>query len=223
MNSVVSEKVGSPKGKPQLGVRLRSLREARGYSLPELANRTGLSRSSLYKVENSGMSLTYDKLIDLAEGLEIEVSELFQSTQAPLNKGESITGVMARREVGRVGDGYNLKTKNYDYRYLCPDLLQKKLIPILGDIIARDINEFEEITGHVGEEFTYVIDGTIKVFTAHYAPVRLEVGDHIYLDSAMPHAFVSISDKPAKILTICTSPLEGDRENIVSFRSNGQP
>ena len=38
----------------RLGERLIALREQCGLSLSELAERTGISRSSLYKVENSG-------------------------------------------------------------------------------------------------------------------------------------------------------------------------
>lgn len=187
--------------KPLLGERLKSLREARGLKLPELAEITGLSRSSLYKVENSGMSLTYDKLIDLADGLGVSISELFQKSE----NVEVKAVVTARREVGRKGEGYRLETKNYDYRYLCPDLKSKKLTPILGVIHSRSTDEFEQLFSHKGEEFNFVIDGAIDVHTEYYSPVRLEKGDYIYLDSTMPHAFVSVSEESAVVLSICTS------------------
>src|SRR5215813_14018576 len=64
--------------KPNLGERLKELRLKKGLQLNDLAKSAGLSRSTLYKVENSGMSLTYEKLIRLSEGLGVEISELFR-------------------------------------------------------------------------------------------------------------------------------------------------
>lgn len=195
-----------------LGQRLQTLRKQKGLNLANLAKLTGLSRSSLYKVENHGMSLTYDKLINLANGLEIDVSELFKVPA----KEESDTIITARREVGRANNGYKIKTATYDYNYLCPDLKNKKLIPIFGTITAKSTDEFDKFISHSGEEFTYVIEGSIEVHTEHYATVELAAGDHIYLDSTMPHVFVSTSTKPAKVLTICTSPSEKTLKTIQS-------
>ncbi len=188
--------------KPRLSQRLKALREARGLKLPELATITNISRSSLYKVENSGMSLTYDKLIDLAEGLQVNVAELFHE-EVPEEDQAIVT---ARREVGRKGEGFSLRTKNYNSHYLCPELKSKKLTPILGTILSTSIDDFEEMTSHEGEEFNYVVEGAIEVHTQYYSPVRLDTGDYIYLDSTMPHVFVSVSKKPAVVLSICTSP-----------------
>lgn len=193
----------SKTAKPQLGERLKTLRTAKGLTLPELAEVSGLSRSSLYKVENSEMSLTYDKLIQLAKGLDVNVSELFQEDDSVTNKAT----ITARREVGRDGEGYRLETKSYDYLYLCPELNDKKLTPIRGVIRSRSIEDFGELITHEGEEFNYVCEGAIEVHTEYYSPVRLNKGDHIYLDSTMPHAFISVSAKPAIVLSICTSPI----------------
>jgi len=185
-----------------LGARLKTLREAKNLKLPELASITNISRSSLYKVENNDMSLTYDKLIDLADGLGVNVAELFQ--EEPHDHDQAM--VTARMRVGRTGDGFRLETKNYDSRYLCPELKNKKLTPILGTIRSRSIDDFEELFSHEGEEFDFVVRGAIEVHTEYYAPVRLDAGDHVYLDSTMPHVFVAVSEEPAVVLSICTSP-----------------
>jgi mannose-6-phosphate isomerase-like protein (cupin superfamily) len=148
------------------------------------------------------MSLTYDKLIDLAGGLGVKVADLFQEDAMD----EDQTVVMGRREIGRNGEGFHLETKNYDYHYLCPELKSKKLTPILGRIRSRSTNDFEGLFKHEGEEFNYVVEGAIEVHTEFYSPVRLEQGDYIYLDSTMPHGFISVSKKPALVLSICTSP-----------------
>ena len=59
-----------------LGARIRELRTERGWSLDEAASRTGLSRSSLYKVEKGKMSPTFDALRKLADGFGIALQQL---------------------------------------------------------------------------------------------------------------------------------------------------
>jgi adenosine deaminase len=56
----------------RLGRALRAIRNGLGISLAEVALRTGVSVSTLSKVENSQRSLTYDKLVQLSEGLKVE-------------------------------------------------------------------------------------------------------------------------------------------------------
>jgi transcriptional regulator with XRE-family HTH domain len=184
-----------------LGRRLRELRLKRRLGLNDLARLAGLSRSTLYKVENSGMSLTYEKLIRLSEGLGVEISELFRG--ADEDQQQVITG---RREVGRGLQGDLVSTPNYDHYYLCNEIVHKGLVPILGRVKSRSLQEFGPLTAHPGEEFTYVLEGAIEVHTKLYRPVRLNQGDHIYLDSTMPHAFVVTSKQDALILTVCTRP-----------------
>jgi len=184
-----------------LGRRLRELRLKKRLGLNDLARLAGLSRSTLYKVENSGMSLTYEKLIRLSEGLGVEISELFRAAPDP---EEAVA--MGRREVGRGLQGDLVATPNYDHYYLCNEIVHKGLVPILGHVKSRTLAEFGPLTAHPGEEFTYVLDGAIEVHTKLYRPVVLRKGDYIYLDSTMPHAFLAKSDKDALILTVCTRP-----------------
>lgn len=192
-----------PETRSNLGQRLKQLRAQKRLSLNELAARAKLSRSTLYKVENSGMSLTYDKLIDLSEGLGVEISELFRPSDEVLGAEATVGG---RREVGRRGQGYRITTDNYDSLYLCNEIIHKGLVPMIGRVKARSLGQFGSMSGHPGEEFTYVLEGSIEVHTQLYRPVILNEGDYIYLDSTMPHAYVSRSEEDACVLTVCTRP-----------------
>lgn len=196
-----------------LGGRLRDLRLKRNLSLNDLARLSGLSRSTLYKVENSGMSLTYEKLIQLSRGLSVEISELFRAAPEPHEEA-----VMGRREVGRGIQGDLIATTNYDCYYLCNEIVHKGLVPMIGRVKARTLAEFGPPTAHPGEEFTYVLEGAIEVHTKLYRPVLLNQGDHIYLDSTMPHAFLCRSAEQALILTVCTRP-----EHRISEIVSGAP
>ena len=82
----------------------------------------------------------------------------------------------ARRSIGRIDDAVRVNTKNYDYYYLCPELRRKRMIPILTRIRAKSAQEFGALVRHSGEEYIYVLEGGIKVFTEFYDPVVLERG-----------------------------------------------
>ncbi|MEA2854238.1 MAG: hypothetical protein QOE02_4257 [Rhodospirillaceae bacterium] len=178
----------------QLGPALRQLRRAAGLTLQELSQRTGLASSTLSKIENNLISPTYDSILKLADGLEIDVAQLFDPRSIEMSLG--------RRSVTRAGRGASYKTDQYDYEMLCTDLSQKKFFPIVATIKAHSVADFPELPRHAGEEFVYVLSGEVEVHTEHYEPVSLAPGDCIYFDSSMGHACVSAGRKPARILWV---------------------
>src|SRR5689334_20047726 len=111
-----------------LGQRLRALRTRRGWRISDVSEMTGLATSTISKVENGRMSLTYDKLQQLARGLSLNLSELFTDARRP----EAPTLGAARRSVGRAGDGVFLQAGSYEYRFLNADLVPKQMVPIIG-------------------------------------------------------------------------------------------
>lgn len=183
--------------KPRLGQRLQILRRRRGWTLRDVSERSGLAISTLSKVERNQMSLTYDRLLQLAEGLGIGMAELF----APDAPGSAVT---ARRAVSPPGEGVIQETPNYEYRYLCTEIAHKRMVPILARIRARNIVEFGPLISHAGEEFIYVLEGEIDVHTEHYDVVRLEAGGSIYLDSTMGHAYIA-AEGEALVIAVCSS------------------
>ncbi len=183
--------------KSVFGDRLRQLRKQNGWTLDQVSAMTGLATSTLSKVENNHMSLTYDNLLKLAEGLHVDIAELFTS--------EEIRPITGRRTITRRGKGRLEPTSNYDYHFLCTDLLRMRMVPIFVRVKMRSIEEFGELLRHSGEELIYVLDGAIEVHTKFYEPVVLEAGDCIYLDSTMGHAYISVGDGDASILGICSS------------------
>jgi len=161
---------------------------------------TGLATSTISKVENGHMSLTYDKLQQLARGLSLELSELFTDAKRP----EAPTLGASRRSVGRAGDGVLLQAGSYEWRFLNADLVPKQMVPIVGIASARTLEEFGPLIKHEGEEFLLVLEGAIEVHTEFYAPVVLNAGDHMYIDSRMGHAYLAASNDPCRVVVVCT-------------------
>lgn len=186
---------------PTLGKALRSLRASNDWTLKEMSARSGIPVSTLSKVEHERLTLTYDKLLQVSQRLGIQVSELFASP------GGARDAVTARRSIGRVEDALRVTTANYDYFYLSPELRKKRMVPILTRIRAKSLEEFGELVHHSGEEFLYVLDGSIVVHTEFYDPVALTVGESIYIDSKMGHAYLAGPDcEEATVLALCSSP-----------------
>lgn len=192
-----------PKGRTQVkpGASLRALRKQRGWTLAEVSERTGLPIPTLSRMENDRIALTFDKLVRLSDGLQVDVAELMNSTS---NKA-AVDGGGTRRIIARAGEGKTVEVPQGNYLYVASELLNKKIIPIIGEVRARNVSEYEELMRHPGEEYLYVLDGALELHTEIYAPVRLEKGDSVYFDSGMAHAYVAVGPKPCRVLSICTT------------------
>jgi transcriptional regulator with XRE-family HTH domain len=185
------------------GAALQSIRTQKGLTLAEMSARTGLPVSTLSKIENDKMSLTYDKLARIATALEIDIAQLFAPQAAIGLPGATVSG---RRSITRAGEGPEIATPFYHYLYPAADLLKKRFVPMIGEVSARSIEEFGELIRHVGEEYTFVLEGAIEFHTELYAPVLLNKGDSIYFDSGMGHAYIAAAPGPCRLLAICSGP-----------------
>ena len=204
---------------PTLGSLLRSLRSRHGWTLKEMSERTAIPVSTLSKVEHDRLTLSYDKLVHLSQRLNIRISELFADPAGTVD-----AAVTARRSIGRVIDAVRVNTKNYDYFYMCPELRKKRMIPILTRIRAKSAEEFGELVHHSGEEYIYVLEGSIRVITEFYDPVILNVGESIYLDSNMGHGYLTAEGcEEATVLGVCSSPDESLMQSLLSLHGEVGP
>lgn len=202
-------------GRPTLGRLLRDLRARNGWTLKEMSERTEIPVSTLSKVERDRLTLTYDKLLQVSEGLKIPLSELFADPTSANPSADA--AVTARRSLGYLTDAVRVTTKNYDYYYMCPELRRKRMIPVIGRIRARSLAEFGELLQHSGEEYIYVLEGAIAVHTSFYDPVILKAGESIYVDSTMGHAYIAEGCEEATILAVCSSADESLMESLMSL------
>ena len=182
---------------------LKRLREAKGWTLAEVKERTGLPISTLSKLENGKMGLSYDKLMKLSHGLGVDIAELIGG--GPTSDRKSPPIVSGRRVITRSGEEHVIKTPRYDY--VCPaaELLNRSMHPMLIDINIRSIDDYGELSRHEGEEFTYVVEGSVEFHSDLYAPAVLNQGDSIYFDAGMGHAYIAASAGPCRIFSVSTN------------------
>lgn len=180
----------------RIGRFLAEHRRHRGWKLEHVSRMTGISVSTLSKVESKGQ-ISFDTLLRLAKGLGINVSEILDSGTATHN---------GRRAVTRADEAQTFATDQYDYAMHAGDIRAKRMVPLIMHVRARAIEEFEQMSSHAGEEWIYVLEGSIVMHTEYYAPLRLQQGDSVYFDSSMPHAFVADGGEDAKLLSMCAGP-----------------
>jgi len=198
---------------PTIGGLLRSLRARKGWTLKQMSEHSGIPLSTLSKVEHDRLTLSYDKLLQLAQRLQLRMSELFaEEAEAPE------PAVTARRSIGRIEDAIRVTTPNYDYFYLCPELRRKRMIPVLTRVRAKTIEEFGELVHHSGEEYIHVLEGRMEVHTEFYDPIVLEAGQSVYIDSNMGHAYIAAEGcDEVLLLGVCSSADEQHMESLLTL------
>ena len=183
----------------RMGERLRRIRRDRNLTLADVAARAGLAISTVSKVERGLMALTYDRFSQLAEGLGVDIAELFSERGEPFGPGQVA--------VARVGEFRLHETQNYVYEMLFPELWRKAMTPMMGTLRPYETMHFDRFVSHPGEEFLLVLDGSVTVRFEDMEPVVLATGESIYFDSRRGHLYASAKDEPARILVVCA----GDR------------
>lgn len=208
-----AQSAGVPTGE-ELGARIRRLRNERNWTLQELAERAGVSLSTLSKVENAQVAPTFDTLVKAAQGLGIRFEVLISTaeTQSSPPSAEPVTEPSAQKRptggrlmVTRAAEAVNFSTPMYEYRVHANALRRKFMTPLVMEIKARSLEDVTSWSQHEGEEFILVLAGSVAMHTEYYDPVQLEAGDSCYIDSGMAHMFLTTIDRPARIASICYS------------------
>ena len=187
---------------PSIGQALRERRGHHGWTLADVAQKTGVSKSTLSKIENDLISPSYQTILQLCAGLGIEISDLMMG---PRDQPEEARRVYGRRSISHQQAGLTLSDEQFVYTYLCTDIAHKRIVPMVVEVKAHSLQEIGSLWNHVGEEFLYVLEGSIELHTELYEPSVLEAGDAAYFDSTMNHAYVASGDTAARLLICCSS------------------
>ena len=188
MSSAAALQTTPPPKRP--GAVLRRVRGRIGLTLAEVSRRTGISVSMLSKVENGRLSLSYERLIQISEGLEINVAQLFEVAEDIAPYAPPI----GRRCICRAGDP--------GAPHPAADLLRKRLSPRVIDLRAGSMDEVPALQRLSGDVYAYVVEGEAELHTDLYAPLRLGAGDSIYFDGASGHAWVGAGPGVCRVLTV---------------------
>jgi len=173
-----------------LGERVRQLRAERAMTLARVSELSGISVSTLSKLENGQTGLHLDNVIRLAAAFEMPVSIL-------INDAVPASGATS---VARAGGPYSHIVDTLDFKVLHDDLPAQRNIFWKVRLRARTLDEFGPYHSHPGEEFFFVLEGRVKFQIAGRPATILKEGDSVQFDSALEHAYLAYGGKDAMIL-----------------------
>ena len=184
--------------------RLKRLRELKGVTLDELAERTGLTKSYLSKVERGISMPSIATALKLADAFSVSVGDLFGVDEAGrdyvlVRKGERKP--FSRRPGEKIG---------HRYEAIAPGQAHG-LFEIFVDYPPFDIVAEHKAAQHRGQEMIFVIKGKIDVSFPHTS-VRLGAGDCIAFSGQTPHRILSVKPQRAEALII----VSGEKESVAA-------
>jgi len=187
-----------------IGALLRDIRKRREMTLEQLSDLTGISVSSLSRIENTRLGLTIEKVEMLAQALDVAPESLLSRTRdggaPPTAKRRSKARPgPARFMVDRARDRKASLDRELRVEYLFDRDTDRSLDCLHLTVQAISIWE-SEFVRHPGEKIIYVISGATIVYCERQAPVILERGDSLYLDAHLWHSIVAVNDQPAELL-----------------------
>jgi transcriptional regulator with XRE-family HTH domain len=183
---------------PNVGMRLRSLREQRGLSLRALAGRCGLSINAISLIERGENSPTVSTLHRLATALEVPITDLFQEETR-----QTTLFVKSDRGLRSQSDGIVMES-------LGIGLFNQQLEPFLiaVDPGAGNIND---LVSHPGEEFVHCLEGELE-YCVDDQVFHLKPGDSLLFDATQLHAYRNHTGKEARILIVFQT--SQDRQSV---------
>lgn len=184
------------KDRAGFGRRLRAFRQARGWTLAQLAERSGLAISTISKAERGVMALTYDRMLQLARGIGVDMAELLAC------EGEDFAP--GRFAVARRGRFHHQKTGNNVHELLFSEIRNKAMSPAMVCLRADRKLAFDDLGRHSWQAFLFVISGRVTVHAKGRQPVTLEVGESLYFDGVRGHLYAAAGTGDARILVVCT-------------------
>lgn len=166
-----------------VGPRLRALRHERGVTLPQLAQATGISVSTLSRLESGQRRLTLELLLPLARAHQVPLDEL-------VGHPPTADPRIHPRPAQRNGMTFIPLTRR-------PGGLQayKLLIP------PRWPATEPQPQVHEGYEWFYVLSGRLRLLLGEH-DLTLGAGEAAEFDTHVPHAFVNPTERPVELLSL---------------------
>jgi len=167
----------------KIGANLQAAIEAKGVAPESVREALGWDQETLSRVLSDRLSPGISELLRLATFLGIGISGLLG--------GEELSGRKAVK-TGR-DERVGVDRKEFlHYESLACSFAGRHLEPFVVDLY-RGTQSDSDVSRHPGEEFLFVLSGELQV-TVDGEAYRLEEGDSLYFDSALPHSLSSLTE-----------------------------
>jgi transcriptional regulator with XRE-family HTH domain len=176
----------------EVGSRLREMRELSKVTVEDMAKYLQMPVEQYNCYEDGKLDIPASSLIEIARKLDVDMGLLLTGEEPKMNIFT----------VTRAGEGVEMeRRKQYKYQSLARKFAHKKAEPFIVTIDPRMATGKSHEYSHPGQEFEYVLEGTLKIHI-HDHEIILNVGDSIFFDSSYKHVMEALNDKPAKLLAV---------------------
>ncbi len=176
----------------QVAMRIRELREIAGIAPEKLARDIKVKPEEYRRFESGKVDIPVSVLYEVAQKFNVELTVLLTGEEPRLH----------RYSLVRNGKGVSVnRRKEYKYQDLAFNFVHKKAEAFLVSVDPKPARTAVHYYAHPGQEFNYVIKGTLKVLLDGHE-VMLSEGDSLYFDSGIKHAMRAVGQKPAKFLAV---------------------
>ena len=185
---------------PELGRRIRTLRQQKGLTLKDLSAHCNLSASFLSQIERGLSSFSIPSLRSICQALDVSLPDLLILSDGP---GMAFLADPRPPEITK-GDNQpyiNLSDTSINYRFLSGGFPGHQFEVIIGEMSS---GYHSPPTSHEGEEFGYVLKGRVKL-TIDKQGYTLGPGDSYHLVASTLHGFETNHEQGAKVLWVQTA------------------
>lgn len=188
-----------------IGSVVRAIRKRRKMTLERLSELTGISVSSLSRIENTQLGLTLEKVDLLAKALEIAPEDLVarnsdvtdRTAAVPRARAKEMRRLTVDRERDRGSKANAYRELNVKYLFDQDSERALDCMQVTIDAISVWDSEFVR---HPGQKIIYVLRGDAVIYCEGHAPLILETGDALFMDGHMWHSTVAVHGRPAELL-----------------------
>jgi transcriptional regulator with XRE-family HTH domain len=177
----------------EIGARIKTIREEKGISLPELSKLTGFEVEVLSDIEANRFQPQLGAIIKLSKALDSAFGRIVSGVGSKLY---SVTRKNEQKTISR-STSYREHKPVYLYKSLAPEVKGRHMESL---IVQLEENPDGAMSVHEGEEFIYVLDGVVSLKIGGDF-FELEAGDSVYYLSTTPHLIAAKSGK-ATILAV---------------------
>ena len=177
--------------------RIRELREISGFSVEEMAERTGVSVEEYIQCEAGNRNLSVAFLYRCTLSLGVDMGDLLEGS-SPNLRSYALT---RKGEGQRIEEAHNMVGYN-----LAAGFRNRIGLPLYMELKYREGGEYEDIqlTTHEGQECDIVIRGQMKIQIGSRSEI-LSPGDCIYYDSATPHGMIAVGGEDCAFYALVLS------------------
>lgn len=186
-----------------VGEKIKSIRETKGISVSELAERSGLAEEQINRIENNEDLPSLAPLIKIARVLGVRLGTFLDDQ--PSEQGPVVCRKDEACDTIGFSNNATQSRRHMQYHSLSKSKVDRHMEPFIIDVEATSDTAFT-LSSHEGEEFIMVMKGVMEISYGKNTYV-LEEGDSIYYDSIVPHHVHALNGQAAQILAVVYTPI----------------